>query len=69
MTYPLAIAPTNTAIECVCGRVGRYEESRTVGESPERAVQGIGITNVMGEGRARTEFKGVGGEMISDGVL
>lgn len=49
--------------------MGRYEESRTVGESPERAVQGIGITNVMGEGRARTEFKGVGGEMISDGVL
>jgi hypothetical protein len=37
-TYPLAIAPTKTATECVSGRVGRNLDSRTVGASADRAV-------------------------------
>lgn len=37
-TYPRAIAPTKTAIECVVGNVGRYLDSRTVCASPESAI-------------------------------
>jgi hypothetical protein len=37
-THPLAIAPTNTAIECVSGSVGRNWDNRIVGASADRAV-------------------------------
>jgi hypothetical protein len=36
-THPLAIAPTNTAIECVSGSVGRNWDNRIVGASADRA--------------------------------
>jgi len=36
-THPLAIAPTNTAIECVSGKVGRNWDNRIVGASADRA--------------------------------
>jgi hypothetical protein len=35
--HPLAIAPTNTAIECVSGSVGRNWDNRIVGASADRA--------------------------------
>ena len=34
------MAPTNTAIECVSGNVGRYCDKRTVLASPESAGSG-----------------------------
>lgn len=63
------MAPTNTAIECVCGRVGRYEESRTVGESPDKAANASGTNNVFTAWMVLTQFKGIRRKMVSDGIL
>lgn len=47
LTHPLAIAPTNTAIECVSGKVGRNCDNRIVGASAERAnEQGLSLITV-----------------------
>ena len=37
-SLPLAMAPTNTAMLCVSGSVGRYRDNRTVGASPDKAT-------------------------------
>ena len=37
-THPLAMAPTNTAMECVSGSVGRNWDNRIVGASADRAA-------------------------------
>ena len=39
------MAPTNTAIEWVSGRVGRYRERRMVGASPDRAVIWVSLVD------------------------
>jgi hypothetical protein len=49
-THPLAIAPTNTAIECVSGSVGRNWDNRIVGASADRAVCQLGDRD-LGEAR------------------
>ena len=48
---PRAIAPTNTATECVCGSVGRYRDRRTVGASPESAARGSRLASTKEERR------------------
>ena len=49
-THPLAIAPTNTAIECVSGKVGRNWDNRIVGASADSAVcQRLGLNPEEGE--------------------
>ena len=40
-TYPLAMAPTKTAIECDSGKVGKNFDNLTVGASADRAETGI----------------------------
>jgi hypothetical protein len=72
---PRAIAPTKTAMEWSCGRVGRYCERRCVLASPERAGDGVRVMYIGGKwnGRKkatqRTKFDGVRGEVVGDGVL
>ena len=61
------MAPTKTAIEWVSGRVGRYWDSRMVGASAESAgfIQQTDQKTI----RKHTNFDGVGGEMVCDGIL
>lgn len=53
-TYPLAIAPTKTATECVSGRVGRNCDSRIVGASALSAI----LISILLTCRAKDEGRG-----------
>lgn len=69
-TDPLAIAPTNTAIECVSGNVGRYFDNLTVCASPESAGRRNVSLGYVGLGlRLLTDFVGISGEMVCNRVL
>ena len=68
-SFPLAIAPTNTAIECVSGSVGRNFDNRTVGASPESAVVQSQCIAQNYNGGKLTEFNRIDREVIRNGIL
>jgi hypothetical protein len=74
------MAPTNTAIECVSGRVGKNCDRRIVGASADSAglvsIMPVLPLDIVGPEREdeagiveRTEFNGIRREMIRDWVL